>query len=295
MGIALVVTDAGLPVERYVEGQWSRVASVWSHVGPPLRPSAEDLGFFAQAVAETRAPPGSSALRGLILGVTPELYALPWPDPAQVVAVDRSPEMIEHVWPGPPSQIRLADWREAPLAAASIDVALCDGGLQLLDWPDGQAQLRRALAQRIATGGTFAVRLFLPPAERESPDQVVDELMAGRIPDLNCLKLRLGIALQKTASGGVELDTVWRTLRALATSWEELAARLGWPLSHLLAIDAYRGSAARYYFANREEIVDLFQKTGWFECVRVSVPRYLMGTQCPTVVFRRTGKMSEGA
>ena len=45
-------------------GHWSEIARRWAQVGPPLRPSAEDVAFYAGVVRQVKSP------RALILGVT---------------------------------------------------------------------------------------------------------------------------------------------------------------------------------------------------------------------------------
>ena len=109
--------------------------------------------------------------------------------------------MISHIWPGPAAHVIQADWRELPLADASLDVVVCDGGLHLLDYPQGQSQLARTLARAIAPDGLFAVRLFVPPPQPETEAEVLAALLAGRIPDLNCLKLRLGRRSPRGSAG----------------------------------------------------------------------------------------------
>lgn len=229
-----------------------------------------------------------AAPRGLILGVTPELHRLPWPDPTLVRAADRTPEMIAHVWPGSPDQVLRADWRNVPLDERSIDIALCDGGLHLLDFPSGQTALLAELARVLAPDGLLIVRLFTPPAVTETVDAVLTALLSGGIRDLNCLKLRLGMALQASPESGVQLDTVWRALHDGAGAWPELAQRLGWDIEHLRAIDAYRGSQARYHFVSADSVIALACSTlGAFELEDCHVPGYVMGDQCPTLVLRR--------
>ena len=76
------------------------VASNWKQLGSPLRPLAEDVDFFARALREWCAAHPGAKPRALILGVTPELYRLPWPDAALVRAADRTPAMIRSDHPG---------------------------------------------------------------------------------------------------------------------------------------------------------------------------------------------------
>ena len=275
--------DAAVPSPQ---GQWPVVASNWRQLGSPLRPVAEDVDFFARALREWCAAHPGAKPRALILGVTPELYRLPWPDAARVRAADRTPAMISHIWPGPAAHVIQADWRELPLADASLDVVVCDGGLHLLDYPQGQSQLARTLARVIAPDGLFAVRLFVPPPQPETEAEVLAALLAGRIPDLNCLKLRLGMSLQRTPAAGVALNAVWQSLRETAGDWPALAARLGWTLEHLQVIDAYRDSAARYHFITTAQATALMAAHG-FEQQWMASGAYAMAGQCPTVVFRR--------
>jgi SAM-dependent methyltransferase len=276
-------------------GQWPLAARFWPHLGPPLRPAEEDLAFVRLALTDWCAANQARAPRALILGVTPEFYRLPWPPNSVVRAVDRTQEMIDYVWPGAASDVLLADWRRMDLPGHSVDIALCDGGWQLLEFPDGQPELCSRLARVIAPGGVLVVRLFVPPSVSETPDEVLDALLAGGIPNLNCLKLRLLMSLQDQPSAGIALHQVWLTLRKAAPSWPELAAKLGWSLEHLSAIDAYRDCHARYHCVTSEQVEHLLCEGtgGAFELDRVSIPSYAMGAQCPTLVFRRTYKHRE--
>ena len=117
---------------------------------------------------------------------------------------------------------------------------------------------------------------------------MLSSLTDGRIRDLNCLKLRLGMALMPSSREGVELGEVWRRLHDVAGSWPALAARMGWDVEHLSVIDAYRDSPARYHFITVDEFeATMCKSPAEFATHRVDVPRYLMGDQCPTVVMRR--------
>ena len=237
-----------------------------------------------------RENPGRTA-SGLILGVTPELHDLAWPDRDRLHAADHTPEMITHVWPGRPERALHCDWRQVPLPERSVDIAMCDGGLHLMPADGGQLQLAKHLAWLVETDGFVAFRLFLPPGTREPAETVLDDLLAGRIPDLNRLKLRLGCALMPSSEEGVALRDVWTCLARLAEpdGWSSLAARLGWDETHLAAIDSYRDSGARYHFVDEDRAISLFTAGtgGAFSLERITRPAYPMGELCPTVVFRR--------
>ena len=268
-------------------GHWPVMAQCWNRIGPPLRPSPEDVAFYEAAVNRwvhaTATPP-----RALILGVTPELYHLAWPGGTHLQAIDRTRGMIDTVWPGPRGAAVCADWATMPLPAHSRDVALCDAGFVLVPYPQGLRKIARSLRRVLAPGGLFVTRLFVPPAERESPDAVLSDLLEGRVASMNLLKLRLGMALHQHGERGVQLARVWDTLHRTVPNLPRLAERIGWPAESLSTIEGYRNSPSRYYFNDAEAICDVFcSDPGGFTCESVEVPGYQLGERCPTVTFRR--------
>jgi SAM-dependent methyltransferase len=225
----------------------------------------------------------------LILGVTPELYHLTWPDGAEVSAADHTAAMIHEIWPGPAGAAHLTEWTSLPFAAASHDVVLCDGGLHLVKYPEGSRQLAQEVRRILTPGGLCILRLFLPPRKRESARNVLTDLRAGRIGNLNLLKFRLWMALQTNPTEGVELGRVWDAVYSAAPDLELLATSIGWPTDHMLAINTYRDSPGRYYLLDMDDVTKLFcSNPGGFEVESVHVPRYELGEQCPTLVLRRT-------
>jgi SAM-dependent methyltransferase len=260
------------------------MAPHWRQIGPPLRPAHQDLQVLEHYVFDGEPPP--TLPRVLLLGVTPEIYDL-LKDRSFLLAVDNSPSMIEHVWRGGSEDVLCADWRNLPLPSHSRDVALCDAGLHLLEYPADQRILVDRLHEVLKPGGHCILRLFVPPAMRETPEQVLTDLFRRRIRNLNVLKLRLGMALQRSASAGAAVHDIWDVLRRSAKSWEHLATHLGWSLEHLQVIEAYHGSAARYHFVSAEEAAELFVSQGKFVEVARHFPTYDLGQLCPTVVFKR--------
>jgi SAM-dependent methyltransferase len=275
------------PAASPPRGHWPDLARLWELTGSPLRPSAQDTGFLSAAV-ESWARAKGAAPRALILGVTPETYRLPWPAGADVMAADHTQAMIDTIWPGPRDAVIRAEWTCLPLPAGSRDIVLCDGGFHLLPHPQAQRQFIRAIHPIIAPGGLCIFRLFTPPPQREAPEAVLEDLLAARIANLNILKLRLGMALQADKAEGVELRHVWNTLHRAAPDFARLAAQIGWPLEHLLAINTYRDCPARSYFLGLEEVCEMFcENPGGFRCEAVHTPSYALGERCPTAVFRR--------
>lgn len=164
----------------------------------------------------------------------------------------------------------------------------CDGGLHLLAYPDEQRRLAHVLRDVLAEGGLCVLRLFVPPTRRESPDDVLRDLTAGRVLNMSSLKMRLWMALQESAKQGVELDAVWRALHEVAPDLEALAAKIGWPVDETLAFNTYRGARSRYCLATVEQVTEMFcGRPGSFELRRLLVPGYELGEMCPTLVLRR--------
>ena len=269
-------------------GHWQTIAARWSAVGSPLRPHADDLGFVEREASGWAARHGRPP-RVLILGVTPELCRLAWPTGTTVHAADRYTDMIRAVWPGSPAQVVCLDWRQLGRvhAAGSIDLIVCDGGWHLLPWPNAQSELATCIAGLLAPGGLALVRLFALPEVRETPEVVLADLVAGRISDMNRLKLRLGMALQRTPEEGVRLGDVWDCVAAVAPDLAVLADCLGWPREQAEALVSYRGSDDRYHFISQVVATRCLESTGNLRCVRAHLPGYPMGAQFPTIVVER--------
>jgi SAM-dependent methyltransferase len=229
-------------------GHWAAVAGAWGHVGPPLRPSTEDLAVVREVARATAGPVRS--LRVVVLGVTVELAELAWPAGTQVLGVDHTPAMVASVWPGPPGTAVLGDWTALPIASGSIDLVAGDGGFHLVD-PDGQRRLAAELGRILRAGAHAVLRLFVPPGEPESRAAVLDDLRAGRVRDLNELKLRLWMAMRADPGPDVRLHEVWQAVADVAGSEPDVfAASIGWDPEHLGALGSYRGSGERYHLVD---------------------------------------------
>jgi SAM-dependent methyltransferase len=260
------------------------MADVWKQLASPLRPSAEDQELYWSFIGDWIG--NYDCPRILILGVTPELYQLPWPARHEIRAMDRARGMIEQVWPGPRGAVLEADWREMPLPNESCDVVLCDGGLLLLD-AAGERELIDRLHAVLAPGGRCVFRLFVLPEMTESTAAVMDDLLASRIANLNLLKLRLGSALQKSPNEGLAVYDMWKMLREVEPDWNRLAARLGWPVEQLRAIDAYRESPARYRYNTQAATEAAFCEDDRFTFLGSRVGKYPLAERCPVVAFAR--------
>ncbi|TVQ27741.1 MAG: class I SAM-dependent methyltransferase [Spirochaetaceae bacterium] len=265
---------------------WSKFAQMWSRIGPPLRPPGEDVALVKRLVTEWSRANG--APRGLIMGVTPEYYSFGWPDGSSIVAVDHSQSMIDEVWPGPKAAARCADWTDMPIADASVDIALCDGGLILLPHPEGHIRLAQELGRVVGRGGICIFRLFSPVPGDDDSDRVLGDLLSGKLESVNHMKVRLWTATQKTLTEGVRLGDVWTMIQQAVPDLDALAARLGWSTDHLNVLQVYKDSSTRYWCPTPADIHRMFcEERSLFEMQLVHTPTYAVGAHCPTIVLRR--------
>lgn len=281
---------------REILGQWPQIARQFlEQIGHPLRPCAEDLTFFQNNLP---APAAGKAqcYEALILGVTPELYRLTWPETATVYGADRTVEMIDYVWPGQREHVFHMNWLDLGQIGKKFDVILCDGGWHLLSYPEQQAGLAKVISELLKPGGRFLTRLFVPPAVSEPVADVLDSLLAGAIPSLNHLKIRLGTALQLSPVAGVRLGDVWNVVQRVMPDRGAFAERVGWDLRHLDAIDAYRGSDAHYHFVELSRVVDVFSRQAIpLIAEEIYVPGYAMGSQFPLLSLQRSPFQSDAS
>jgi hypothetical protein len=272
---------------------WREMARCWKIIGPPLQPTTEDIAFYTEAIYEWVQSNGPA--RVLLLGVTPELYRLPWPEGTELLAVDHTWDMIDGVWPGPKDAVCCAEWTAMPLPDASRDIVLCDGGMNLLRYPREHRQLVYVLRRLLSDHGLCILRLYVPPLQREAPEMVLRDFVQGRVSSADILKLRLGMALQKKLMSGVKLKAVWDVFHEVATGPRRLGRRIGWSAEQMHAIDIYRGCEERYCFLSVADVRDLFcESPGGFRLDSVHLPSYQLGERCPTVVLRRRAERSPG-
>jgi SAM-dependent methyltransferase len=269
------------------KGQWPNVAQQFlSCIGHPLRPIPEDIRIFRDFASGLNIK--DSRLTALILGVTPELYVLASEIFEEVFAIDRTPEMIDFVWPGSPGDVFQKDWIELADLCLDVDTIFCDGGIHLLRHPDQQGLLISAIDHSLKKGGRFITRLFTPPKVREGIEDVLEALHEFNIPSMNHLKIRMGSAMQVDATSGVRLADVWSRLNGSIKDRTSFFSSFGWNLDQVNVIDLYKDSDARYHFLTVDQTIQAFLEFApSLNLVGVNVPNYYMGNQFPVICFEK--------
>lgn len=264
---------------------WERFSQTYFLTGPPMRPSAEDLAnYWDLASGWIR---GRKIPRVLLLGVTPGLYDLPWPQGTDFLAADSSQAMIDAIWSGPRHAVRCEDWLSLDLPNGSRDIVLCDGGLHLLNYPQRQHELIRFLHRILSEDGLCIFRLFVLPSQRETPDAVIQDLLDGKISGPIALRLRLALSLQNDAKEGVEFGEVYSKLMKEIPDMEKLAAMMGWPMGSTLTINSYKDLKYKYHFLTLQQTIDLFcLDPGGFHVQQLRTFSYELGQRCPTIALR---------
>jgi SAM-dependent methyltransferase len=262
---------------------WETLVHNWRHVGSPLRPCPQDCSHYATLIElEPR-----RQVNALILGVTPELFNLPWPDRRTIRSVDRSREMIKRLWPGAAGSASQADWLDMPFPPESFDDILCDGGLQLLRYPDSQRRLAAVLANILKPQGQFTIRLFSKPAQSEEPDAVFSDLRLGHILNAHILKVRLGMALQRSVEEGIVVGKIFDAIMGNFKGLESLHRVTGWPKDEVLTLTSYEHSRDCYHFMTTEQSISVLETGGFLAFERRMENHYPLGERCPVLLFRK--------
>ena len=268
-------------------GQWPSIAEAFlTAVGHPLRPIEPDLNNFKHF--SDPIPLKHDSPKALILGVTPELHTLLSPS-YSVFAMDRTEDMIKHVWPGNPENVIRKNWLDLEQLDQTFELILLDGGLHLVQYPEEQQKLLSAISSKLKSGGRFITRLFTPPKKRESVEEVMTKFKQGTITSINQLKIKLGNALQSSARDGVILDDIWKTVEKNIPDFEDIGSQLGWTQMELKALHFYRNLPARYSFVTLEEVIEMANKASTnMTYLGVKTPHYTLGEQFPCVCFNKT-------
>ena len=269
---------------------WRSFAAQYGWLGSPLCPCAEDIRIIEKMLAAEPEVFGAAAKkRTWLLGVTPKIATASWPQEVELLAVERVQAMIDSVWPGDTDRRRAicADWLDPPFADMRFDLAIGDGCLTAVGFPDELSRLLASVHRCLRRDGYLMLRLFCRPDVPETPDAVIAALREGRIGSFHAFKWRLAMAVQDVDDApDVVVDEIWRVWNAARIDMRELAEVRGWPPEQVRTIEYYRGSQARYNFMRFDQTIRHLQRAG-FDLLAARNAGYELAERCPHVLLRK--------
>ena len=254
------------------ERGWSDFYKRWDRSRPPLRPHPQSVAAMARLLADHSGP-------RLLLGVTPELAALP----GQTVAMDWSAEMIAQIWPGntPDRVVIRGDWTEMPFAPAQFASAIGDGSLNMMRWPGDYHMILTRLREVVRPGGRIIFRCFTAPETGETVQQLGQEIMASTPIGFHAFKWRLAMAIvHEQQSTNIPVRAIWDAFEQHFRDRDLLSRASGWSLETIAEIDDYRVSPLDKSFPTRTMLREVFPGMQLLES-----GDYEMAERCPLMVF----------
>jgi len=272
---------------------WAGIARSYSAFSSPLVPCSEDIATVEREVARHAGMRTTQSLRAVILGVTPGLALMRWPQGSKILAAEISPAVIEALWPGDVAGVReaiCASWFALPVDRGSCDVVLGDGSLATCRFPGEVRNLVRAVRRLLADNGIFIFRSYIQLPVQESLDEVFGALFSQAGLTVDRFKMRLFLAMQHSSSDGMAVREAAHVLDRYHLDSRAMRERLGWSDAAIQPFSAWRTSSSIYSFPTLDELREVLRVA--FEEVSVTYPGYELGNCCPTMVMR--AKKMEG-
>ncbi len=280
---------------KQVARHWSKVAEAYHKTQSPLHPCAQDIAiierFVAQGVACLRASvteqTSNANLLALLLGVTPDIATMAWPQGTNLLAIDSAERMLGSVWPGDVPGVRqakLGDWLALPVADASCSIVIGDGSFNCLDFPMRFHQLAESVARALHDEGMLIVRIYVQPVQMPTPDELFQALMAGRFHTFDGFKFLLSMSLVDE-SYNIAVRDVWQQWVQAKLDQQAILGTTGWPVTWLETIAYYEHSNARYAFPTLSAAEQTLST--YFERIDRVFPAYPLGDCCPVLLLRK--------
>jgi hypothetical protein len=263
------------------------IAARYEWMGPPLRPSREHIQFLETAVAGLAREGVERALHALLLGVTPDIVRMRWPENLHLIGMDSSWPMVHALWAGSVPGRRAAvcgDWLAPALPNGSIDLAIGDGSVNSLRSCGQAHQLASNVSSILKPRGACLLRCYVQPPCKEAPRQVFDALQRGEISSCHHFRMRLLMAAQEDTLQGVSLAQVhchWANRDPSAP----LPCGPGWEKPAVDLIEFYAGSETRYWFPTLLQLREMLHH--YFEEQAIHFGSGELGERCPTLLLRK--------
>ena len=278
--------------DRAARAYWETRAPDW-RVSPPLTPAPEDIAWYEATVAACARSSGTGQPRAILLGVTPGIATMRWPEGTSLIAVDWAQGMVAHVWPraGFPehTDVVRADWRELPLASGSVDLVVGDGCYAAMGSLAGARRLNREIRRILKPRGWHCARAFCRSEKPGSLAALFEELDRGLVDNLDLFRWRLAMLVQGESDEGVSLGKVWRVWRDHVRDARSVAP--GWSADQRLNMARWENVEARFSFPTISELRGLAEPD--FDLVTFEWPKYASAEHFPRLLMR--ARAGEGA
>jgi SAM-dependent methyltransferase len=271
-----------ISLEDSKETVWAGIARSYAAFGSPFVPSRDDIDLVEKAVA-TR----GEGIHAVMLGVTPGIALMQWPRDARITAADGSAAVIGALWPGDIPNVRravCAQWLAIPVVPGSCDVVVGDGSLNVCRFPGEVRELCRAVHSLLKEDGILVVRCYVRPSEPETVDEVMAAVLSEAGLTVDQFKMRLYLAMQRSARAGVAVREAARILYRYDIDQRMMRERFGWNGAAIEPFLSWPVSDAVYTFPSLEELRAVLGDC--FEEVSITYPGYELGYCCPTLVVR---------
>jgi hypothetical protein len=265
---------------------WSGIAAAYATYTSPFVPTDEDIHLTESAIERWHSEHRDVVINAALLGATPRLATMKWPDRSFLLGVDSSPDVINAIWPGNIAGLRgmaCANWAALPLREGSCHIAVGDGSLIAFRYPDGFHEFARSVSRVLSDDGVLILRCYIQPEKQETVDQVFQALIEGRIGNVNQFKFCLFMALQPTAQEGVCVRDVYATWASRRIQEETLVKEFGWDRAAIRGMEMWRHSDTVYTFPKLAQMRSVLQRC--FAEQTIVYPVYELGERCPTFVL----------
>lgn len=278
-------------LDRSALAYWETRSTHW-RVSTPISPRPEDIRYYEANAARHSGEADELELDALLLGVTPAIAAMRWPAGTRLVALDWSAGMLRNVFPRASVTVfarpLLGDWREMPLAEASVDFVAGDGCYSTFANLESAVLVNREVARVLRPGGSFCVRCHRRLDATPPMEQLFGRLLAGEFRDLDMFRWQLAMSLHGDSRDGVCLGDAWKAWHEHVPDTRRLQARLGWTDDAIANLESWKDSRSRYFFPTLAELRAL--ASAELELEDVDVPEYEWGEHFPRLTMRRPGR-----
>jgi len=264
---------------------WNSQATKWASIGPPLRPSSEDISVFNDML--NKCSEKSSLTKSLLLGVTSEIATIDYFDKNHLIAIDRNISMINQLSAIESNNAKLmiqGDWLTMPFENGSLNIVIGDGCFTQLHYPNDYKNVLKNISRLLKKNG-FVIFRFFTKNNLESEEHIINEIKTNKIKNFHIFKFRLAMALQLDVEKGVKLSDIWNTWESLKINTNILAASLNCDIETIQSIDSYKNSKARYSFPSEIELTEVLCEN--FTLIEHYQPEYPFGDQCPIMLLQK--------